>query len=146
MPNVGAFEIATYNSGSKPPNVGGFKIATYNNVTIDLSTINYIFENHVTEDTKHKLFYILTPESFKLCLMRSKNTLKYANYYILLEKIMFYFSNYENEYKEILLSGKDTKIDTLINDNKELLGETKELKSMISKQSDSLKSRVSSLV
>jgi hypothetical protein len=42
----------------------------------------------------------LTPDSFKKCLMRSRNTDKYANYYLALERCVGYY----NEYQTILLS------------------------------------------
>ena len=37
----------------------------------------------------------MTPDTFKYCLMRSKNTNKYAKYYILLEKCIKYYSEYQ---------------------------------------------------
>ena len=39
--------------------------------------------------------YMLKGEIFKTILMRSKNTRKYADYYLLLEKAIFYYSQYE---------------------------------------------------
>ena len=57
--------------------------------------------------------YHLTPKSFKICLMRAKNTKKYAFYYLFLEECIMYYNEYQILYKNILLSGKDTKIDNL---------------------------------
>ena len=37
--------------------------------------------------------YTLHPRLFKLCLMRSKNTLKYAKYYLLLEECIKYYND-----------------------------------------------------
>ena len=39
--------------------------------------------------------YILKPETFKMLLMRSRNTRKYAEYFILLEKSINYYNHYE---------------------------------------------------
>ena len=65
-----------------------------------------------------KKVYHLTPKSFKICLMRSKNTKKYAFYYLFLEECIMYYNEYQILYKNILLSGKDTKIDEVLKENK----------------------------
>ena len=41
--------------------------------------------------------YYLHPDAFKICLMRSKNTKIYAKYYLLLEKCIKYFNDYQLE-------------------------------------------------
>jgi phage anti-repressor protein len=68
----------------------------------------------------HKNEYFLHPESFKICLMRSQKTRKYAKYYLLLEKCIKYFNDYQTKLKEnyiIKLKSKiikkDNKIDSL---------------------------------
>ena len=38
---------------------------------------------------------MLTPECFKLILMRNRNTSKYASYYLFLQKIIKYYSSYQ---------------------------------------------------
>ena len=43
----------------------------------------------------HKINYLLHPDTFKLCLMRSKNERKYAKYYILLERCIKYYNDYQ---------------------------------------------------
>ena len=44
----------------------------------------------------HKIItYMLTSECFKLILMRNRNTKKYANYYLFLEKLVKYYSSYQ---------------------------------------------------
>jgi len=48
----------------------------------------------------HKIEYYLHPRAFKICLIRSKNTKKYANYYLLLEECIKYFNDYQNKLKE----------------------------------------------
>ena len=45
--------------------------------------------------TYHKKIYYLTPTIFKKMLMRSKNSDKYADYYILLETSIKYYSDYQ---------------------------------------------------
>jgi len=65
---------------------------------------------HPTKD------YFMTPRVYKLCLIRSKNTRKYADYYLTLEecvvrydKLMVKFVNKQNTIKEIQLSTVDVK-------------------------------------
>ena len=79
--------------------------------------------------------YYLHPEAFKICLMRSLKTRKYAKYYLLLEKCIKYFNDYQielnNKYiiklkskiikKDAQLIIKDDKIDELIKKTDELL-------------------------
>ena len=45
--------------------------------------------------TKSNNEYYLTPECFKLCLMRSQNVKIYSRYYLLIEISMVYFSKYQ---------------------------------------------------
>ena len=61
--------------------------------------------------TYHKKEYMLHPDTFKLCLSRAKNTNVYAKYYLLLEKSIKYYHEYQLMYKDKLLSMKDDKID-----------------------------------
>ena len=72
----------------------------------------------------NKKEYYLTPKAFKLCLIRSKNTTDYANYYLLLEDSIAYFKEYQDKLKDKLknikidklkknIVQKDNKIDTL---------------------------------
>ena len=84
--------------------------------------------------SKSKNTYNLTPRAFKLCLMRSKNTTKYSEYYLLLEQIQYYYNMYQLKYKDILLSGKDIRIDSMMT---ELKTQSDELKT----QSDELKTQ-----
>jgi hypothetical protein len=97
----------------------------------------------------NKKMYTLTPETFKICLMRSQNTLDYNMYFTFIEKVMKYYSDYQLEYQDKLLIMKENKIDGLVNelqvvkeivvnqtqlitsqsrDMQELLGHTKEVK------------------
>ena len=62
----------------------------------------------------YKNTYYLTPYAFKICLIKSNKSNKYAKYYLLLEKIFNYYNDYQLKYTAMLLSGKDIKIDNLI--------------------------------
>lgn len=46
---------------------------------------------------KYKNEYLLSPYAFKLCLMRSQKTIKYANYFLLLEDCVKYFNDFHLE-------------------------------------------------
>ena len=93
---------------------------------------NYIITNIQEQinnsGTKHKKIYILTPESFKKCLMRAQRRADqpvdptiYCDYYILLEKIYNLYTKYEREYSNKLLSVKDDKIDILKEQNQKMI-------------------------
>ena len=71
--------------------------------------------------------YLLSPYAFKLCLMRSQKTIKYANYFLLLEDCVKYFNDFHLERNLIyrvslkklvkqnykIIKQKDCKIDEL---------------------------------
>jgi len=82
--------------------------------------------------TSNKNEYYLHPEAFKICLMRSLKTRKYAKYYLLLEKCIKYFNDYQldlNKKYIIKLKSKivekNNKIDTLEEKIDELLKRSK---------------------
>lgn len=84
---------------------------------------------------KYSKVYMLTPQSFKKCLMRAKRNKNqpvdpviYCDYYLLLERIHKLYTDYERLYSNKLLSMKDEKIDRMAAD-------IKEMKSMNIKQS-----------
>jgi len=60
--------------------------------------------------TYHRIEYYLHPETFKKCLMRSKNSDKYADYYLLLEKSIKYYHEFQLAYKDKLFNMKDDNI------------------------------------
>jgi hypothetical protein len=84
-------------------------------VVIDISTSANILKclqrNNLIKNTDYLLFHVeqqdnkhggnnqrqykLTPSAFKLCLIRAKNSRDYANYYLLLEKVFKYYSDYQ---------------------------------------------------
>jgi hypothetical protein len=89
--------------------------------------------------------YKLTPYAFKLCLIRSKNSKEYAKYYLLLEQVFKNYQEYQIMYQKVLLSGKNDKIDELIQENKkqtekidELLNHAKETKETMDDMNDTI--------
>ena len=114
---------------------------------IDFRVNNIVISN--SGGCTHKIEYYLHPRAFKICLIRSKNTKKYANYYLLLEECIKYFNDYQNKLKEKyiiiyknrideqekLLIVKDDKInnlekkiDMIIENNNKLLEDNKNTK------------------
>ena len=85
-----------------------------------------------------KIHYTLTPEAFKLCLMRSKKQIKYAKYYLFLEMCIHYYQQYQKMYSDILMSGKDKKIERLEKTINEILGNTNDLKEEVAQANQKL--------
>jgi len=97
---------------------------------IDFRVNNIVISN--SGDCTHKIEYYLHPRAFKICLIRSKKTKKYAKYYLLLEECIKYFNEYQNKLKEkyninlkLKIESKNNKIcqleqkiDKLLEDNK----------------------------
>jgi len=71
--------------------------------------------------------YTLHPDLFKLCLMRSKNTLKYAKYYIFLEKCIKYY----DEYQKLMLKNDNKKLHDKLDITNNELKEIKEQNTQI---------------
>ena len=59
----------------------------------------------LSSGTKYKNEYYLHPDTFKICCQRAKNTLVYSKYFVLLEKGMTYYRDYQNikEIKTLLI-------------------------------------------
>ena len=60
---------------------------------------DYICDNIVSSSNggrNHKNEYYLHPDTFKICLIRSQKTLVYTKYFILLEKSIKYYIDYQN--------------------------------------------------
>ncbi len=111
----------------------------------DYQVHNVMQQSDTSRGVKYAKEYKLTPYAFKLCLIRSKNSKKYAKYYLLLEQVFKNYQEYQIMYQNVLLSGKDNKIDNLIKETKkqsaqieELLGYAKETK----QQNEELKETV----
>ena len=102
--------------------------------------------------TSIKNEYYLHPEAFKICLMRSKNTKIYAKYYILLEKCIKYFNDYQLEFNKkyiiklkeknkenkIIIKEKDDKIDNLENKINQILESNKNLEKLLTNTNNKL--------
>ena len=103
--------------------------------------------------------YYLHPDTFKFCLMRAKNTKKYARYYLLLEKCIKHYNDYQSLLKDtynIKLKDKikenkvvinqvttenkelHIKIDKILEDNKKLLDKLDESKIQLTTMSEQL--------
>jgi len=100
------------------------------NEDFNLRNVSQVRENR---GTVIKNEYYLHPRAFKICLMRSLKTKKYAKYYLLLEECIKYFNDYQDKLKEkyiIKLKSKIIKKDTqlIIKDDKidELMKKTDE--------------------
>ena len=90
---------------------------------------DYLLSNvaeQLSSGKKYKKEYYLHPRAFKICLMRSLKTKKYAKYYLLLEECIKYYNNYQKILKEkyyvslieknkLVIKEKDDKIDELMN-------------------------------
>ena len=71
----------------------------------DTSHVKRLFQQHDFEDGVEYISmptcsgglinYFLKPNFFKIILIRSKNTKKYAEYYLLLEKTLYHYNQYE---------------------------------------------------
>ena len=57
-------------------------------------------DDYIIEKTKTGNTYFLTPESFKLCLIKSQKTIKYAKYYLFAEKCIKYYGDYQKQLSE----------------------------------------------
>jgi hypothetical protein len=80
----------------------------------------------VPSGIKYSKHYHLTPEAFKKCLMRARrytgqtvDPTIYVDYYLLLEKIFGLYREYQSLYQEKVISMKDDKIDSLIDEVKQ---------------------------
>ena len=82
-----------------------YNILTKSSSTRVLESMNsYQLEKHVDyvesrlqvdDGRTHHIDYILTPDAFKIICIRSKKTTKFAKYYLLLEKCIKYYNDFE---------------------------------------------------
>jgi DNA repair exonuclease SbcCD ATPase subunit len=80
----------------------------------------------VASGTKYKNEYYLHPRAFKICLMRSIKTKKYARYYLLLEECIKYFNEYQIELNKkylIIFEEKINEKDNIINEKNNIIKE-----------------------
>ena len=102
--------------------------------------------------TRGKNEYNLTPEAFKLCLIRSRNTLDYAKYYLLLEGVFDSYRDYQNMYKDNIINRINSengslhaKLDDMKNANKKQLDDLKDGNNELKDKIDDLKDDVENL-
>jgi hypothetical protein len=80
---------------------------------------DYILRNINQFNTKEgkgkKNEYYLHPYAFKLCLIRSLKTPKYAKYYLLLEECIKYFNDYQNKINEVYIISYKNRIGEYLN-------------------------------
>jgi gas vesicle protein len=76
--------------------------------------------------------YKLTPYAFKLCLIRSKNSKKYAKYYLLLEQVFKNYQDYQILYQNNIING-------ISSENKSLHEKLDKQSEEIKKQSEEIK-------
>jgi hypothetical protein len=102
--------------------------------------------------TSIKNEYYLHPRAFKICLIRSKNTKKYANYYLLLEECIKYYNDYQlelnkkyiiklkdkNKENKIIIKEKDDKIDKLEEKINKVLENNKNLENLLNNTNNEL--------
>jgi hypothetical protein len=78
---------------------------------VDYLLANVGQQSETSRGIKYSKVYTLTPHAFKLCLIRAKNSFEYANYYLMLEEIFYYYKEYQTQYQEAIISNisKDNK-------------------------------------
>jgi hypothetical protein len=82
--------------------------------------------------------YTLHPRLFKLCLMRSKNTLKYSKYYLLLEECIKYYNDYKDKMKQTEINRLMNKLDKSHEDNEKLHEDNKMIISELKESNENL--------
>ena len=78
----------------------------------------------------YKKMYTLTQDAFKLCLMRAKNSREFANYYLMLEKVIGFQQKYLDMYNERMMNFKNDQIERLermMNEQTERINELTEI-------------------
>ena len=88
--------------------------------------LHNVVELRTQGGTGIKKEYTLHPRLFKLCLMRSKNTLKYSKYYLLLEECIKYYNDYKDKMKQTEINRLINKLDKSHEDNKIIIEQLKE--------------------
>ena len=80
----------------------------------------FLEERHRKNGSKYtKIIYMLTPDAFKKCLIGSAKTDIYSNYFLLLEKIIKYYNQYQLKLNKIERIRLSKKLDNILIDLKE---------------------------
>jgi hypothetical protein len=107
---------------------------------------NVAQQSKSSRGVKHTNEYTLHPRLFKLCLMRSKNTLKYSKYYLLLEECIKYYNDYKDKMKQTEINRLMNKLDKSHEDNKMIISELKESNEQLKESNEQLKESNENLV
>jgi hypothetical protein len=115
--------LSSKNNDKDSSRIKNFFTKTHSYVEgVDYIVVEEVVNNGLRGQATKKT-YMMTPDVFKMCLMRCKNTRKYADYYLILEKVFVYYHRYQQVYDKTLytnmLNGKDDKIDKLSIEMKE---------------------------
>jgi hypothetical protein len=94
----------------------------------------------------NKKEYYLHPNAFKICLIRSLKTKKYAKYYLLLEKCIKYYNDYQQLLKEQYIIKLKDKIKVKNNIITESKNEIADLKDMMKEQEKKAEERYNKLI
>jgi len=94
------------------------------NVDYNLADVGQVRKNRGSVIKKE---YTLHPRLFKLCLIRSKNTLVYAMYYLLLEECVKYY----DDYQKLMLKNDNKKLHNKLDITNNELKEIKEQNTQI---------------
>ena len=91
-----------------------------------IENVDFLPANVGEQDSQHggnnKIEYYLHPKCFKMLLMRSLKTKKYANYYLFLEEIIKYY----NEYQLSLIKNKLMDVNEKLNSTNNNIVDNKE--------------------
>ena len=102
---------------------------------IDFRLLSHVGQQSETSrGIKYKNKYYLKPKAFKLCLIRARNSRVYANYYLLLEEVFKYYTDYELGFKDKVISLKDKENKTLTEKIEELMMYTKDTNNIVKDQ------------
>lgn len=82
-------------------------------------------DNKSRKQRSDKIIYHLSVRSFKTCLIRAKNSNVYLNYYLLLEEVYAFYTDYLLKLERKQSEMKDDKIDQLENKLSEIIEQNK---------------------
>ena len=95
------------------------KIINQNEFIEDEDYLLRIVSEQHESGTKYKNEYYFCPRAFKICLMRSLKTRKYAEYYLFLEEVIYWFNKFQIQKLETdLFIANNNKIMDLIDKDK----------------------------
>ena len=95
------------------------KIINQNEFIEDEDYLLRIVSEQLESGTKYKNEYYFWPRAFKICLMRSLKKRKYAEYYLFLEEVIYWFNKFQIQKLETdLFIANNKKIMDLIDKDK----------------------------